>query len=324
MDHFAANTLRTLGIVLISIVVIGASGVLLLFALCFGALGVHSQADQNALTMIFLGGGAILAGGIFAIAKLAKGIARGTPEYQYPLTIAPTTAAQAVALTSNEVATSTVPAADTPTAVPASPPDAATATVPVAPYRPQTPPEPRTRVDIAHLRPASRDAIRNLALAISAKLAAEVVLTLSGSLWTYRLSHAPFASFRYAFIAWGIAAVAPMIVLLYALLRHPGPRAFAYSLVIPSMHVFFGLFGHTATIFVLFRATPGIGPIFPLLSLVPWLLDILILYLAWKAIRMTGIQPNSTRLIVASAVIFIYTSLLPAIFVIFNSVLRLR
>jgi len=322
MDSFASNTLRTLGIVLISIVVIGASGFLLLLALCFGALGVHSPADEHALTMFVLGGGAILAGGIFAIAKLAKGIARGTPEYQYPLSIAPVAAAEAGTPTSAAVATPAVPAVAPQTPAQASTPEAATPAVSVSPYPPQ--PTPRSTVDIAHLRPASRIAIRNLALAISAKLAAEVLLTLSGSLWTYRLSHAPFASFRYAFLAWGIAAVAPMIVLLYALLRHPGPRAFAYSLVIPSLHIFFGLFGHTATIFVLFRATPGISPLLPLLSLLPWLLDIFILYLAWKAIRITGIQPNSTRLIVASWVIFIYTSLLPAIFVIFNNIFRLR
>jgi len=321
MDRFAANTLRTLGIVLISIFVLGASAILLLFALCFGALGVHSQADKNALTMIFLGGGAMLAGGIFAIAKLAKGIARGTPEYQYPLSIAPSAAAQASAPSFRDVTTPSVPATEI--RVPAST-EVATPTVAAAPYLLPSQPQPRTTVDVAHLRPASRTAIRNLAFAISGKLAAEVLLTLSGSLWTYRLSHAPFASFRYAFIAWGIAAVAPMIVLLYALLRHPGPRAFAYSLVIPSLHIFFGFFGHTATIFVLFRATPGIGALFPMLSLLPWLLDIFILYLAWKAIRITGIQPNSTRLIVASAVIFIYTSLLPAIFVIFNNIFRLR
>jgi len=58
------------------------------------------------------------------------------------------------------------------------------------------------------------------------------------------------------------------------------------------------------------------------LTLFPWLLDILILHLAWKAIRLTGIQPNSTRLIVASVVIFLYTCLLPAIVGLLAAIMR--
>ncbi len=303
MDRFAANTLRTFGIVLISIFVVGVSGLVLLLALCLGVLGNSgTQSDRQTFLLFILGGIVLIAGGIFAIAKLAKGIARGTPEYQLPVSMTLAATTQACTAGSTEVA---------------APP------VPASPYPPPQS-EPHATVDSAHLRPASRDALRNLALAISAKLAAELLVTLYGSIWIYRVSHAPFAAFRFAFIAWGIAAVAPLIVLLYALLRHPGPRALAYSLVIPGLQLFFGIFGHSAAIFVLLRATPGIGPIFPMLSLLPWLFDILILYLAWKAIRITGIQPNSTRLIVASAVIFIYTSMLPTLLVIFNNVLHLR
>ena len=58
----------------------------------------------------------------------------------------------------------------------------------------------------------------------------------------------------------------------------------------------------------------------PLFSIAPWILDIVILYLAWKAIRQSGIHPNPARLIVASAVILVYTSLLPALVLVLNRI----
>lgn len=174
----------------------------------------------------------------------------------------------------------------------------------------------------AHFSPASRTAINQLALAIAAKLAAETVISLIGWTYTYQVRNFPNPTMRYSFIAWGLGAVAPLLVLLYSLLRYPGPRAFAYSLVIPSMQLFFGLFGHTATIFVLFRSPYlGVPPVLSLFALAPWLLDFLVLYLALKAIRLTGVRPNSTRLIVASAVMFFYTSALPVIVFVTNSYL---
>ncbi|MGA8442612.1 MAG: hypothetical protein WB762_18770 [Candidatus Sulfotelmatobacter sp.] len=63
------------------------------------------------------------------------------------------------------------------------------------------------------------------------------------------------------------------------------------------MHILFGLIGHSA--FLAFVLRPG-QIAAPLLSIIPWILDILILYLAWKAIRQTGIEPDPPRLIVAA------------------------
>ena len=145
-----------------------------------------------------------------------------------------------------------------------------------------------------------------------------MLIVLAG--WTFIHHPLPLAdeTVRFGFVAWGLAATAPHLVLLYALLRHPGPRAFAYALVIPALHLFFGTFGHSAGIFLLLHSNPGIAGPLLLLTAAPWLLDIVILYLAWKAIRLTGIQPNSTRLIVAAAVIFIYTSFLPALVFLLN------
>jgi hypothetical protein len=290
VDRFAANTLRTLGIVLISIFVIGASLILLLLALCLGAFGTsggqfHSSSDEQAFLACVIAIAVLLVGGVFSIAKLAKGIVRGAPEYAAPLSIFPTPA--------------TATAGPAPAAAP-------------PPVQAEAP--PRT-IDAAHFSSASRAAIQQLVLAISAKVAVEVLLTLFGWISVARPHISPLQTFRFSFLAWGLAAVAPLLVLLYALLRHPGPRAFAYSLVIPALHIFFGLFGHSVSLVYVLRS---LHPSLAVFSLLPWLLDFLILYLAWKAIRLTGIQPSPTRLIVATAVIFFYTSILPIVVVIMN------
>ncbi len=100
-----------------------------------------------------------------------------------------------------------------------------------------------------------------------------------------------------------------------SLTRRPGPSAFAYSLVIPTLHLLFGLTGHSALLFLI----PHSGQAaIPFLSIIPWILDILVPYLTWKAIRFTGIRPDPTRLITAFVVILIYRFLLPALFVLLS------
>jgi hypothetical protein len=105
------------------------------------------------------------------------------------------------------------------------------------------------------------------------------------------------------------------LILLYYLFRKPGRTTFAYALIIPSLHLLLGLIGHSA--FLAFILRPG-QFLAPLLSIIPWGLDLVILYLAWKAIRQTGIHPDPPRLIVAAVVILLYTTLLPALAVILN------
>jgi hypothetical protein len=295
VDRFTSNTLRTLGIVLISVFVIGGSLIILLLALCFGAIasagsGTSQHQAEQLFGLTLLGAVILISGGVFTIAKLSRGIVRDTPEYRPPSAMPP------------------------PPVSPAAVPPL-TASIPAPP--PKIERQPAYHV-ATHLSPSSRAAIQQLSLAIAAKVAAEVLIALAG--WIFVRHPLPLAgeTVRFGFAAWGLAATAPHLVLLYALLRHPGPRAFAYSLVIPVLHLLFGTFGHSAGIFFLMRSHPGIAFPLLLLTLAPWLLDIVILYMAWKAIRLTGIQPNSTRLIVAAIVIFIYTSSLPALVFLLN------
>jgi len=133
MDRFASNTLRTLGIVAVSIVVIIGSLALLLLALCagmfggIGGLGSSSHHDPQTVKVFY---GSILAAvvlviiGVLSIAKLAKGIVRES------------------------------------TALPA--PQAESQSLPLAPSV--------THDVAAHLSPASRSAIHTLVLALAAQI----------------------------------------------------------------------------------------------------------------------------------------------------------
>jgi hypothetical protein len=153
-----------------------------------------------------------------------------------------------------------------------------------------------------------------LAAAIAAKITAEVVLGIVGWYGALGVPSAPFPVYRLGFTG-GLAGIAPHLVLLYALGRRPSHIAFSYALIIPSVHILFGVFGHSAFLAFILRA--GQSPP-PLLTIIPWILDILILYLAWKAIRLSGLLPDPVRLIVAAVVIFLYTVSLPLLVLLLN------
>jgi hypothetical protein len=79
MDRVAAQTLRILGIVAISIVIIVAALIFVIASIC-GLWSTTSSADQGLKLGLGLGCPVIFIGGIFLIAKLAKGMARSRRE----------------------------------------------------------------------------------------------------------------------------------------------------------------------------------------------------------------------------------------------------
>src|SRR6267154_2205259 len=79
MDRVAAQTLRVLGIVAISIVIIVAALIFAIASMC-GLWSSSSTGDESAKLMIGIGCPVLLIGGIFLIAKLAKGMARSRRE----------------------------------------------------------------------------------------------------------------------------------------------------------------------------------------------------------------------------------------------------
>ena len=324
MDRFAENTLRTLGITLISIFVVVGCLILLLLAACFGAIGNSNSSASGLAFMALVAAGLLIAIGVFAISRLAKGMVSTPPaallQPDKPLPSPITKPAEPLPAASDEAKLDQALASLEARAKRAEPPTPAAPAKTIEPISAPQPAfaPPRRPVDIHHLSPSSRTAITQLAYAIIAKLVAEIALGIVGwfgALGVPRFVRVPFPVYRFGFVAWGLAAIAPYLVLLYALSRRPGPRAFAYALVIPSLHLLFGIFGHSAFLAFILRAGQFATP---LLSIAPWLLDILILYLAWKAIRQTGIEPNPQRLIVASLVIFLYSSLLPVLVLVLN------
>src|ERR1700728_4344232 len=82
MDRFAPNTVRTLAIVAISIVVIIGSLRLLLLALCFGTLGTpggrahHDPQAVNFVIGALATAAVLLTFGVLSVARLARGIIR--------------------------------------------------------------------------------------------------------------------------------------------------------------------------------------------------------------------------------------------------------
>lgn len=315
MERWVENTLATLGIIVTTIFVIAACGFVFLLAICFGVLnssGSFNRANpptpfpSGAYAIMFV----IIVAGITVISILARGMLRRTQPSSYPpgpLGPVPTIAER---IDLGKIAPTTVAPAK-----PAPPPAVHETISPPRNTVPLNLPTRPIRDLAAHLSPASRIAIQQLAIAITAKIAAEVVLGLVGWYGALGSPRVPFPVYRFGFLAWGLAAIAPHIVLLYALARKPGPRAFAYALVIPTLHILLGIFGHSAFLAFILRAGQVAAP---LLSIAPWILDIVILYLAWKAIRQTGIHPNPARLIIASVVIVFYTSLLPVLVVVLN------
>jgi hypothetical protein len=142
---------------------------------------------------------------------------------------------------------------------------------------------------------------------VVAQIVTQVVPVIFGWRWARRT----LPTYQQALLTTFLALLAtnlPYLVLLFSLIRRPGRRAFAYSLAIPSLLLLSGIFGSSVTIFYVLHMTRSPASF---LVLVPWALHALILYLAWKAIRLTGIFPNPARIFMAAVVVVFYYALLP-------------
>lgn len=291
--------MKVLGTIFFSLIAILASLLFLLSSLCASA--THGD-DRHIFVLVALGALVFVIASVRKIAILNRKPSR-VPEVDRPAppysTVSPSSAPPAP---SSSLPSSNIPRLSQPGVAP--------------PYIPPTPIQPRiTRDIVGHLSPASQAAIQQLALAVAFKITAEVILGLVGWYGAIGSTRSPFALFKFGFLAWGLAAIAPDLILLYSLTRRPGPTTFAYSLAIPGLHLLFGLTGHSALLVLIPRSGQAAIPV---LSIIPWILDILVPYLAWKSIRLTGIRPDSTRLITAFVVILMYRLLLPPLFVLLN------
>jgi hypothetical protein len=306
VDRFVANTLRTLGLIVVSIVVIVASLALGALGLCFTILASadhRGQPPDN--TFLYLGIAAaivVFIGGVFVIGAMARVIFREPriPDRSQDLPPLPPYSL-----------IPPVPSLQTKATAPTSPPNVGP---PVA-LPLVTPPAQATgrpALDAAtHLSPASRVAIDHLIRAIALQASAQLIVGVIEWFWSAQIIMPRFRLHGVLLLAWNLAAIAPYVLLVIAMRRRPGPTAFSFCLVIPGLRSFLGFFGQTASI-IIFLRTFHSG--MPLLSAIPWALDVLIFYLAWKVIRLTGIQPTPGRLILSAVDIFLYSTCLPIVF----------
>jgi hypothetical protein len=306
--------MNTLATIFFSLIAILASLVFVVSSLCASSSSVGTAEDRHVFMQIAVAALLVALASMWKVVTLNRKPARRISRAPVPpYSIAPPGAAPPASGPSATHSSST-PSSEAPRV---SQPGVA------PPYVPRELTQPRRLPDVAaHLSPASQTAIQQLALAIAATIAARVALALVGwyglgwyGLGAHGSPRAPFPLFRFGFVAWGLAALAPNLVLLYTLARRPGPSAFAFSLVIPALHALFGVFGPSALLVLILPSSQGASP---LLYIIPWILDILTLYLAWKAIRLTGIRPDLKHLITALVVILIYTKLLPILFVLLH------
>jgi hypothetical protein len=264
MERWAANTLRTLGIILTAGFVLVTSLILLLLSMCAaqGDFGGSKHPDQVVPYLIAAGLVVIL--GVLVIVRLARGINR-----------------------------SPAIAGLTPASIPAG-------------ALPPSAPAPTRSAIPLHLSPLSRQSITQLVLALAAQI------VVSSAAWFFGQLHFWSRPRAFAPHNWTLLLLAPFVlfhvpyaILIYVLLKRPDRRAFTYAIAVPAVLILESLF--SVSLIGRYYVHQPMGFV---LLLVPWLIHIVIIGLAYKAIQQTGLHPEPASLLVAALVAFAFFSLI--------------
>jgi len=253
MERWAANTLRTLGIVVLAGFVLITSLILLLLSVCAwqGGFGGGSHPDQG--LGFLLAAAVLLGGGIWGVARLSRSLMRSVA---------------AVNAQSASPVGEVGPASSEP--------------FPIS--------------------PRGQRAVNLLAQAMGAQIALSVLSWLWNQ-FHYSAAASGLAPRNWTLILLGpyVFYVVPYAILIYKLVKQPDRRTFAYSLAVPSVILFQSLFSLSIFAYAYVRQPAGF-----LFLLVPWLVHILILVLAYKAIQQVGLRPEPPLLVRAALVTFGY------------------
>ena len=260
MERWAANTLRTLGIILTAGFVLVASFLVILLVICSGA---SSGANGQFVAFIAIGIVFIIFGVIF-IAWLSRRL------YLSLAHLDP--------IPQGALSGSVLPQPETP------------ATVPL------------------HLSPLGRQAIDRLVLALGAQIFLSAIAWIFGQLhyWSARRTYAQ--NWTLALLAPFVLYHVPYAILIYLLLRKPDRRTFTYALAVPAIMILQGVFSLGVVSYYFVHEPRGF-----LLLVLPWLIHIVILVLAYQAIQQVGIHPEPSSILVAAAVTFAFFSLIHVI-----------
>ena len=266
MERWAANTLRTLGIIVTTILVIGGCYFLLVIAwvvfirggLTQNARITHPQAGDWFFGAI-LAAIALVTAGIVMIVKLGKGIVlRPGRSKILPFAAGP-------------------------------------ATVPAAAAAPSLPSSGSRPLHLS-LRPLRHKAIERLVLALVAQIAISIIAL-------FQLATPRFVPHNWTLMLLPpfILSELPYAILIYVLLKRPGRRAFTFliaRLLIPILQTLFN-----PMLLNSYSRIQGMGLVWLVLS---GLIYIVTLVLAYVAIQETGLWPKFTSVILATTAMFFY------------------
>jgi len=275
MERWAANTLRTLGIILTSGFILISCLFFLLLTVCAAGpnMGGSPGNPREAAGYAIIGIVIAIAGGLF-IAWLARGIFRSQPLPQ------------------------TVPA-DALTALAGTPAYADAA---------HSRPEPKLSLPL-HLSPLGQKAVNHLVQALAAQIVVSAALWIINQLyfWTAPRTFAPH-NWVLALLAPYILHQIPYAILIYLLLKRPSRLAFTYAIAVPAVLLLQSLFGLSVISAYYIHHPTGF-----LLLIIPWSLHIVILVMAYKAIQQVGIHPLPSSIIIAAIAAFFYFSLIQSV-----------
>jgi hypothetical protein len=160
-----------------------------------------------------------------------------------------------------------------------------------------------------HFSPLGRKTIDHLVLALVAQT------VLSALAWFFNQLHFWTAPRGFAPHNWTLILLAPFIlyhvpyaILIYYLLKKPDRRTFAYALAVPAVLVLQALVSLSLVTFTYIHEPWGF-----LLLFLPWLIHIVILVFAYKAVQQTGIHPEPSSLMTAALMTFLYFSFIHVI-----------
>jgi hypothetical protein len=296
MELWAANTLRTLGIIMTAGFVLVTSLILLLLSMCAGGASHPDQAAPfilGAIVVVVAGVSFIvwLAGGIVGSHKLPEPVAERLPP-------------------ASPVDTAPASPRGFPMPAPPEPQFSAPLHPPLLdhPAKPAAVTEPGPSVPL-HLSPLGRQAIDRLVLALGAQI------FISAVAWIFNQLHFWSARRPYAPRNWTLALLAPFIlfhvpyaILMYFLFKRPDRRTFTYALAVPAVMILEGVLSLGVVSYYFVHEPRGF-----LLLILPWLIHILILVLAYQAIQQVGLHPEPSSIMVAAVVTFVFFSLIHVI-----------
>lgn len=270
MERWAANTLRTLAIILTAGLVLIVSLILVLLSMCAAGGGLGGAKHPEQVVPYLVGAGLVVILGVLIIARLARGIFRSAKVGEG----AATAVGDGAALDASGASLS------------------------------------KTAVGVPlHLSPLGRQALDRLVFAVGAQIGLSAIAWVFNTLRFWRTpTFGPHISPLILFAPFVLYQI-PYAMLIYLLMKRLDRRALTYAITIPAVQLFQSLFSLTALSYFMHQ------PRTLLLLGLPWLLHIVIVVLAYRAIQQIGLHPEPASLIVTALVVLSYFLLIQVVLI---------